>query len=240
MKRLSLLGLLAISTGFFAGCPIYDDSGIDPECRENCDPPPTTSTGDELVCFAQEDCKDINQTCGSDGLCHTGDCTLWGCVDKQECLAGVDMKAHCGDPGAGPGGTAGTGGIGGTGGSTAGSAGSGAGGSAAGSGGTGGGSTGGSAGSGAGGSAAGSGGSGGGGAGSGGTGGGGAGGGSGGTGGSQQVFMCPGGAAPGGQRGLNQGCIPGGTDDFNSCCNADLGLICKMDAANVGHCEAAP
>lgn len=119
MKRLSLLGLLAAAMTTIAGCPIYDDSPGGSVC-ESCNPTTSTSTptGD---CFAQSDCTQINQTCGSDNFCHTGDCLSWGCSGGDECRVGADQKAHCVPPGSGgAGGSTSTGGAGGHGGASGG------------------------------------------------------------------------------------------------------------------------
>ncbi|MFO0586706.1 MAG: hypothetical protein U0441_04175 [Polyangiaceae bacterium] len=106
MKRLALLGLLAAGMTMLAGCPIFDDSPGSQNCFDNCGyggSTPTTATGQ---CFQQGDCTGINETCGSDGFCHTGDCTLWGCVGMQTCQVSTDQKAVCADP-IGHGGTGG-------------------------------------------------------------------------------------------------------------------------------------
>ncbi len=95
----------------------------------------TSTTAPPGSCFAQADCTGINETCGSDGFCHTGDCSLWGCLAPQQCVVGADQKASCVDgPGHGgsggaqmggaggatvAGGAGGVGGVGGVGGSTA-------------------------------------------------------------------------------------------------------------------------
>ncbi len=125
MKRLSLFALLATGMTLLAGCPIFDD-GPGSQCWDNnCGAgggPTTTTTNTPLPgsCFSQAECGGVNETCGSDGFCHTGDCTLWGCVSGQQCIVGADQKAHCGDT-VTQGGAGGTGGVtnaGGTGGVT--------------------------------------------------------------------------------------------------------------------------
>ena len=107
MKRLALLGLLAAGMTLLAGCPIFDDSPGGQTCFDNCgyggSTSPTTAPGQ---CAQQSDCGGINETCGSDGFCHTGDCTLWGCVGAQSCQVTADQKAECADP-IGHGGTGG-------------------------------------------------------------------------------------------------------------------------------------
>jgi hypothetical protein len=109
MKRFSLLGLLAVTMGLLAGCPIYDDnSPVAPGAKDGVGGTTNATTLPADSCFAQSDCAGINQTCGSDNQCHTGDCTLWGCVNHQACVVGQDQKAHCGDAG-GNGGAGGTG-----------------------------------------------------------------------------------------------------------------------------------
>ncbi len=113
MTRLSLFGLLAAGLTLLAGCPIFDDNPN--QSCENCGTGggPTTSSGQ---CFAQADCTGVNETCGSDGFCHTGDCVSWGCVNGEMCSVGADQKAHCGPGGAGGAGGASMGGAGGSGG----------------------------------------------------------------------------------------------------------------------------
>jgi hypothetical protein len=124
MKRLSLFGFVGVLAGVLVGCPIYDDddygTSSDDDCRgSKCDP------GPEPGCEAPSDCG-INETCGSDGECHVGDCTLWGCSSGFECTLNDDQTTTCQEPGstsssgeggAGAGGGAGVGGAGGAGGS---------------------------------------------------------------------------------------------------------------------------
>ncbi len=125
MNRLSLVGLLATGMTLLAGCPIFDD-GPGSQCWDNncgAGGAPTTNTTTTPLpgsCFSQAECSGVNETCGSDGFCHTGDCTIWGCVSGQQCIVGADQKAHCGDSvtQGGAGGTGGATNAGGTGGVT--------------------------------------------------------------------------------------------------------------------------
>ena len=70
MRQLSLLGLLAVSMGLLTGCPIYDDDAPPPVCSgSECG----SSTGTGTVpggCTEQAQCTGVNETCGSDGVCH--------------------------------------------------------------------------------------------------------------------------------------------------------------------------
>lgn len=124
MKRLSLLGFLGVVTALLAGCPIYPDDGGRP------DPGPGGCSGSSQC--------DVNETCGSDNACHTGDCTIWGCASGECVVDPSSQTASCqpfsstssssgGSSTGGAGGTGGTGGAGGTGG-TGGTGGSGGGG----------------------------------------------------------------------------------------------------------------
>ena len=76
MKRLSLLGFVAVLASALAGCPIYDNedhhgfgvggSGGGTGC---------IGAGCPTQCTQPSDCP-VNETCGADGQCHTGDCTI--------------------------------------------------------------------------------------------------------------------------------------------------------------------
>ena len=106
MKRLSLLGFFGLLASILAGCPLYSGDGSDPHgCRgDECRTPGCTSS---------RDCG-VNETCGADAECHSGDCTHWGCVAGQTCV--VDPKsatATCEPNGSGGGGSGGAGGAGG-------------------------------------------------------------------------------------------------------------------------------
>jgi hypothetical protein len=122
MKRLSLLGFVGLFTTLLAGCPLYNDdspfAGCNPKKEDCSDPTPG--------CNNDTDCG-VNETCGDDGECHVGDCTIWGCVAGYECVVGDDLTATCepsssttsGSGGASTSGssTGGSTGVGGTGGS---------------------------------------------------------------------------------------------------------------------------
>lgn len=112
MKRLSLLGFAGVLATLLTGCPIYDDQspgGCPPEGCGTTTGGPTTSGCDD-----PQDCG-LNETCGSDNQCHTGDCTLWGCASGFECVIQDDLTASC-EPGGGAGGGGGGTGGGGEGG----------------------------------------------------------------------------------------------------------------------------
>ena len=101
MKRLSLLGFAGVLTTFLAGCPIYDDKGEPGECAaSSCD---TTGTPTPSGCNGPQDCG-LNETCGEDNQCHTGDCTIWGCTSGFECVIQEDLTASCEPDGSGGGG----------------------------------------------------------------------------------------------------------------------------------------
>ncbi len=116
MKRLSVLGFFALITVGMVGCPVWDDGK-----------PFDTSFGGSGEggngmpgCSAPDQCQghnQVNQTCGDDGQCHIGDCTLWGCVDGYSCQVDQQGFASCvagGDGGSGGrGGATGGGGAGG-------------------------------------------------------------------------------------------------------------------------------
>jgi hypothetical protein len=113
MKRLSLLGFIGLMASFLAGCPIYDDNGT---CNGDCSSPSPGS------CRSSTDCG-VNETCGSDNQCHTGDCTIWGCPEGNSCVLNPDQTASCVPGTSGTGGSSsssssssGSGGTGGSGG----------------------------------------------------------------------------------------------------------------------------
>jgi hypothetical protein len=81
MKRTSLLGFVGLLASVLAGCPIYSGDNHSGQ----------TSTGTAPGCRTSADCG-INETCGSDQQCHTGDCTLWGCSEGFTCQ--VDKESH--------------------------------------------------------------------------------------------------------------------------------------------------
>ncbi|MEO7328586.1 MAG: hypothetical protein ABI193_08415, partial [Minicystis sp.] len=113
MKRLSLLGFVGLLASVLAGCPIYgNDSTSSSGCREGDCGTTSSSTGTPGSCAGPSDCGQ-NQTCGPDGLCHSGDCSLWGCISGYTCVQKPDLTVSC-QPGDGTGGggstTTGTGG----------------------------------------------------------------------------------------------------------------------------------
>jgi hypothetical protein len=145
MKRLSLLGFVGLLASVLAGCPIYGQGDSTTSGCEgaNCGSS-SSSSGTPGTCTSPSDCGQ-NQTCGSEGQCHPGDCSLWGCVSGFICRQNPDQTVSCQPDGSGTGGS-GTGGAGTGGSSTGGSGtgGSGTGGSGTGGAGTGGAGTGGS------------------------------------------------------------------------------------------------
>jgi hypothetical protein len=108
MKRLALLGFAGVLATLLAGCPIYDENGDHGGCIGPSCGPPNPPSG----CSGPTDCG-VNETCGDDNQCHTGDCTIWGCSTGFECVLNEDMTASCAPEGSGTGGTGGTGGSGG-------------------------------------------------------------------------------------------------------------------------------
>jgi hypothetical protein len=146
MNRGALVGWSLLSGLLVAGCPIFPDdpSGCvnDAQCRPGyacdvdlgvCFRPATGRT-----CDAPSDCAD-REICGADGRCHTGSCSISGCVTGYECdgssgvwtclpigSAGAGGSAGGDNPTAGAGGAAATSGAAGE----SGSAGTGAGGAA--------------------------------------------------------------------------------------------------------------
>lgn len=115
MKTLSLLSFVGLLATVVAGCPIYDDNQSSSFCEVDCG-----TTGTPGSCTSPRDCT-FNETCGSDGQCHAGDCTLWGCNSGFDCVKNADQTASC-EPGTSSGG-AGGGGSGGSASSTTGSGG---------------------------------------------------------------------------------------------------------------------
>ena len=95
MKRLSLLSFVGLLAGVLAGCPIYgNDSTSSSGCRnDNCSTTGSSSSGNPNGCSSPSDCGQ-NQTCGSEGQCHSGDCSLWGCVKGYTCTQNPDQTAQ--------------------------------------------------------------------------------------------------------------------------------------------------
>jgi hypothetical protein len=105
MKGLYLLGFVGLLAGALAGCPIFsgDGSGGTQTCVGLC------SGG----CGSPSDCGQ-NETCGFDGQCHPGDCTIpsTGCVAGYTCQVDANTQtASCVPSSTGVGGH-GTGGMG--------------------------------------------------------------------------------------------------------------------------------
>ncbi len=92
MKRFSLLAFIGIvSSSLLAGCPIYSDDEGDGGPPSTCD---QNDCENPRVCFSSADCG-INETCGQDDQCHSGDCTIWGCTSGSSCVIGADLTASC-------------------------------------------------------------------------------------------------------------------------------------------------
>jgi hypothetical protein len=105
MKRLYLLSFAGLLSSILAGCPIFPNDHGDSSCdREDCNSSGTTKPGE---CSGPNDCG-INETCGQDNKCHSGDCTLWGCNSGFTCV--VDPDTHTAS--CKPGGAGGAGGSG--------------------------------------------------------------------------------------------------------------------------------
>jgi hypothetical protein len=107
MKRLSLLGFVGVIAGVLAGCPIWDNNHGD-ATSGGCTSDNCTSGNPPPGCSGPADCQS-NETCGDDGQCHPGDCSLWGCVPPLKCLQNPDQTVSCQPGGAGGGGTGGSG-----------------------------------------------------------------------------------------------------------------------------------
>ncbi len=70
------------------GCAIYDGTW-EGDCIEDCQPVPTgPACASPLECFE-------NETCGDDGLCHSGNCRFWGCVAGYSCVVTASQTAEC-------------------------------------------------------------------------------------------------------------------------------------------------
>ncbi|HVY49263.1 MAG TPA: hypothetical protein VHB21_25405 [Minicystis sp.] len=89
MKRLSLLGFLGLLAAGLYGCPIFDDGG-----PYHCDGSNCGSGGSAGMCTTPSDCG-VNETCGKDGQCHSGDCTFWGCPSDYTCVVHDSGRAFC-------------------------------------------------------------------------------------------------------------------------------------------------
>jgi hypothetical protein len=118
LARSSLaLALIAAATGLAVvspACAIYDDTW-EGECITDCLP-----AEEEPACTSPLECFE-NETCGEDGVCHSGNCRFWGCVAGYSCVTTDRGTAECqqgdgsttGQGGGGEGGSEGTGGAGG-------------------------------------------------------------------------------------------------------------------------------
>jgi len=97
MKRFALLGF-GLLASVLAGCPVFTDNGDQggPECT-------TRDCSGPGVCTQPTDCP-INTTCGSDGQCHSGDCTQSGCPSRFTCVVDPSSQTASCDPTTGAGG----------------------------------------------------------------------------------------------------------------------------------------
>ena len=95
MRRFSLLSLLAVSMGLLTGCPIFEETTGGWNGTGGGGGTTSTGTPEPGSCKTPADCLGANETCGEDGFCHIGDCTIWGCVVPYICRIDPDMKAKC-------------------------------------------------------------------------------------------------------------------------------------------------
>src|SRR5262249_31062119 len=107
MKRLSLLGFVGVLAGVLAGCPIYDNSDTVAHGGTGGGTSGCYGAGCTAQCTQPSDCPGPNQTCGSDGQCHTGDCTIWNCPSGYACTIQSDATAVCEPSASGSGGAGG-------------------------------------------------------------------------------------------------------------------------------------
>lgn len=98
MKRLSLLGFVGLLASVLAGCPIFGDGQ-------------GGSQGVTPGCFQPADCQ-LNETCGADNQCHSGDCTQSPCLAGYVCSVDPGVQTASCVPGPSTG--SGTGGAGGS------------------------------------------------------------------------------------------------------------------------------
>ena len=117
MNRVVVWTALLATTVGIMGCPIFpDETGCtaDRDCATGyvCDLGTnrcvSTNQGG-LACANPQGCG-INETCGSDGYCHSGDCSFSGCVQGYACA--VSAGAWTCESVLGAGAMAGTGGYG--------------------------------------------------------------------------------------------------------------------------------
>jgi hypothetical protein len=105
MKRLFLLGFVGLLASVLAGCPTSSgdgNSGTQVCTGDGC------SSGTPPSCLHSSDCQ-VNETCGTDGQCHSGDCSVWGCSSGFSCTVDPSSQTSSCVPG---GSTTGTGGSG--------------------------------------------------------------------------------------------------------------------------------
>lgn len=115
-SRLTLVLLAAAAAVALVtpACAIYDDTW-EGECITDCLP-----TVEEPACSSPLECFE-NETCGDDGVCHSGNCRFWGCVAGYSCVTTDRGTAECqqgdgsttGEGGEGQGAADGNGGAGG-------------------------------------------------------------------------------------------------------------------------------
>lgn len=122
MKRLSVLGFFGLLAGVLGGCPIFSGEGNNTGyCWDgNCG----GSGGYAPGCYSSAECSQ-NETCGNDGQCHSGDCTIWGCSSGVCVIDPSSQTANCVQGGTGGANTGGSTNVGGAGGATTGSGGAG-------------------------------------------------------------------------------------------------------------------
>lgn len=94
MKRLSLLGFVVALASVFAGCPLYNEDDPGSSTGSTCTGPGCDDPNPGPKCASPSDCG-INETCGKDGFCHVGDCTIWGCVGDLQCTVAPDKTVSC-------------------------------------------------------------------------------------------------------------------------------------------------
>jgi|SoiMethySBSTD1v2_1073268.scaffolds.fasta_scaffold01228_26 hypothetical protein len=124
MKRAVLSGAALLAAFILPGCPVYPrdeacfndyDCPVGSACYEDgyCAPASGGRGGGSSIglCDEPSDCK-ANETCGSDGRCHTGSCRFHKCVSGFSCEA-VEGVWSCVRGGGGTGGAGGSYGSGG-------------------------------------------------------------------------------------------------------------------------------
>ncbi len=96
MKRIfSMLVVGGVAVVALGGCPIYTDDGHAPinSCSSKSDCPVgyscDVSSGSCVApvggtCNSPAECA-TGQTCGSDNICHPGDCSTWSCLSGYSC-----------------------------------------------------------------------------------------------------------------------------------------------------------